>query len=152
MVQQALSWRCGDLVALNRWHRDNMAGQLGIVVTAIGPASIRATMPVDQRTRQPLGLLHGGASVALAETLGSVASWLLVSDREGARVAGLEVNASHLTAVREGLVTGVCRPLRIGRTVHFWGIEIFDGQGRRSCVARLTVKVSRAQESPPGKR
>ena len=151
-MQQALSRRCGDLVALNRWHRDNMAGLLGIVITAIGPDCVRATMPVDQRTRQPLGLLHGGASVALAETLGSVASWLLVSGQEGARVAGLEVNASHMTAVREGLVTGVCRPLRIGRTVHFWGIDIFDGQGRRSCVARLTVKVSRSRETTPRRR
>jgi 1,4-dihydroxy-2-naphthoyl-CoA hydrolase len=137
----AISRVCGDLVALNHTHRDNMAGLLGLVITAVGPDWVRGTLPVDERTVQPMGLLHGGASAVLAETLGSVASWLLVAGSPGARVAGIEISTSHIRAVREGVVTGVCRPLRLGRTLHFWNIDIFDEQGRQTAAARLTVSV-----------
>ncbi len=137
-----LTRRCGDLVAMNSLHRGSMAGALDISVTAVGRDFIQATMPVDERTTQPFGILHGGASVVLAETLGSYASWLVVSGTTGARVAGVEVSASHLKSVGEGSVAGVCRPLRIGRTLHFWRIDIHDGHGNLCCAARLTVSVS----------
>ncbi len=140
-----LSQRCGDLVKLNSMHRDSMPGLLDIRLVAVGRDFIRAEMPVDRRTIQPFGILHGGASVVLAETLGSVASWLVVSAVPGARVAGVEVNASHLKSVDQGPVTAVCRPLRLGRTLHFWQIEISDRLGDCCCSARLTVSVSRPQ-------
>ena len=127
-----------------------MPGFLGISVTAVGKDFIRADMPVDQRTTQPFGILHGGASVALAETLGSIASWLLVSGEPGARVAGIEISASHLKAVGSGCVTGICRPLRIGRTLHFWQIDIYDEKGARCCAARLTVSISAPQDQAVG--
>jgi len=149
-MQVNFSRTSGDLVRLNRMHRGNMAEHLGIQVTAIGPDFVRASMPVDHRTRQPFGLLHGGASAVLAETLGSVTSWLVIRDIPGARVAGLDISVSHLKAVTEGYVHGMCRPLRIGRTVHFWRIDIFDDAGRQSAAARLTVSVSQAPRGEGG--
>lgn len=143
MVKPPFSQVCGDLPTLNRIHEGNMAAHLGIVITAVGPDYIRAAMPVDHRTRQPFGLLHGGASAALAEALGSVASWLVVGHLPGARVAGLDISTSHLKAVTSGHVHGVCRPLRVGRTVHFWRIDIFDDTGEQTGAARLTVSVGR---------
>ena len=103
----------------------------------------------DERTKQPNGLLHGGASVVLAETLGSVASFMLVAGTPGARVAGLDINATHLKTATEGFVHGVCRPLRLGRTVHFWQIDIFNDAGEQTCSSRLTVAVSRPQKKDP---
>ena len=141
-----LSQICGDLVALNRMHQGNLAGHIGIEVTAIGRDFVRASMPVDERTKQPMGLLHGGASVVLAETLGSVASFLLVSGTPGARVAGLDINATHIKKATSGQVHGVCRPLRLGRTVHFWQIDIFDDEGEQTCSSRLSVAISRKRE------
>lgn len=145
MASTPFSSVCGDLVVLNRMHDGNMAGHLGIVITAVGREFIRASMPVDERTKQPYGLLHGGASAALAESLGSVASWLVISRTPGARVAGLDINATHLKAVTEGQVHGMCRPLRIGRTVHFWQIDLFNDAGDHTCSARLTVAISQAR-------
>ncbi len=112
---------------------------LGIVFTELGPDFLRATMPVDARTRQPYGLLHGGASVLLAETLGSSAGNLCVDD--DTMCVGIEINANHLVAVREGLVTGTARPLHIGRRTQVWDIRIEDAAGRLACVARLTLAV-----------
>jgi 1,4-dihydroxy-2-naphthoyl-CoA hydrolase len=146
MANTSFSRVCGNLVALNRMHDGNMAGHLGIVVTAIGPDFMRASMPVDHRTIQPMGLLHGGASAVLAETLGSVASFLAVSTIPGTRVAGLDINATHIKAVTSGHVHGVCRALRIGRTVHFWQIDIFNDAGEQTCSSRLTVAISRKPE------
>ena len=137
-----LSQVCGDLVTLNSIHHDNLAGHLGIRISAVGRDFVAGTMPVDQRTVQPFGILHGGASLVLAETLGSVASYLLVSGVKGARVAGIEVNGSHVRAVESGYVTGFCRPLRIGRTLHFWQIDIRDRNGDLCCTSRLTVSVN----------
>jgi 1,4-dihydroxy-2-naphthoyl-CoA hydrolase len=150
MSNPAFSQVCGDLVRLNRMNNDNMAGHVGIVVTAIGRDFIRASMPVDHRTQQPFGLLHGGASVVLAETLGSIASWLVVSQIPRARVAGLDINATHLKAVKDGHVHGICRPLRVGRTMHFWQIDVSNDAGEQICSSRLTVAISQSPEPGPG--
>ncbi len=118
----------------------NIATHLGIVFTEWTDSSISARMPVDERTRQPFGILHGGASVVLAETLGSVAS-LLVIDSAKHRAVGLEVNANHLRSVKDGFVTGVCTPLHIGGKTHVWDIKIYNEAGKVVCVSRLTVAV-----------
>ncbi|WP_144900552.1 hotdog fold thioesterase [Luteimonas cucumeris] len=112
---------------------------LGIVMTEIGPDYLRATMPVDARTHQPYGLLHGGASVALAETLGSSAGGLCVGPDQG--VVGIEINANHLRGVRSGTVTGTARPLHVGRSTQVWEIRIEDERGRLACISRLTLAV-----------
>jgi 1,4-dihydroxy-2-naphthoyl-CoA hydrolase len=125
--------------ALNALSRDSAIAALGIVFTERGPDFLRATMPVDARTLQPYGLLHGGASVLLAETLGSSAGNLCVGD--DAMVVGIEINANHLAAVREGLVIGTARPLHVGRSTQVWDIRIEDEVGRLACIARLTLAV-----------
>ena len=114
---------------------------LGIRFTEIGPDFVRGTMPVDARTHQPYGLLHGGASVALAETLGSTAAGLCVAEGEG--VVGIEINANHLRGVREGIVIGTARPLHVGRSTQVWEIRIEDEAGQLVCVSRLTLAVIR---------
>jgi 1,4-dihydroxy-2-naphthoyl-CoA hydrolase len=112
---------------------------LGIVFTEIGPDYVCATMPVDARTHQPYGLLHGGASVLLAETLGSSAGNLCVVP--GEICVGIEINANHLAAVRDGLVTGTARPLHVGRRTQVWEIRIEDAPGQLVCISRLTLAV-----------
>ncbi|MFT4198979.1 MAG: hotdog fold thioesterase [Pseudoxanthomonas sp.] len=129
-----------DLDALNALSRDSLVSQLGIVLTAAGPDWLRGTMPVDARTRQPFGLLHGGASVALAETLGSLAGGLCV-DPATAMVVGLEINANHVRGQREGTVTGTARAQHIGRSTQVWEIRIEDQAGRLVCLSRLTLAV-----------
>jgi 1,4-dihydroxy-2-naphthoyl-CoA hydrolase len=141
-MQPFLSQVCGDLVGLNTMYRENLVSHIGIEVTTVGPAFISGKMPVDDRTRQPHGILHGGASIALAETLGSTASFLLVSGTEGARVAGIEVSGSHVRAVGSGYVYGLCRPVHVGRTLHFWHVDIRDESGLLACTAKLTVSIS----------
>jgi uncharacterized protein (TIGR00369 family) len=131
--------RATTLEALNALSRDTAMEPLGIVFTEIGPDFLRATMPVDARTRQPYGLLHGGASVLLAETLGSSAGNLCV-DADFLCV-GIEINANHLAAVRDGLVTGTARPLHVGRTTQVWETRIEDSGGRLVCISRLTLAV-----------
>ncbi|WP_159016851.1 hotdog fold thioesterase [Cognatiluteimonas profundi] len=131
--------RATTLEALNALSRDTAMQPLGIVFTEIGPDFLRATMPVDARTRQPYGLLHGGASVLLAETLGSSAGNLCV-DADSLCV-GIEINANHLAAVRDGLVTGTTRPLHVGRTTQVWETRIEDSAGRLVCISRLTLAV-----------
>ena len=126
--------------ALNLLSQDTMVSHLGIVFTEIGDDYLRATMPVDSRTVQPMRMLHGGASAALAETLGSVGATLCVDTARYACV-GLEINANHIRAVRSGLVTGTARPLHMGRRTHVWQIEIHDEEARLVCVARLTLAV-----------
>ena len=140
-MKPLLSQVCGDLVKLNSIHHDNLAGHIGIQITTVGRDYVAGTMPVDERTVQPFGILHGGASMVLAETLGSVASYLLVSGTQGVQVAGIEVGGSHVRSVRSGHVTGMCRPVRIGRTLHFWQIDIRDGADALCCTARLTVSI-----------
>ncbi len=124
---------------LNALSRNTAIEALGIVFTGIGEDWLRATMPVDARTHQPYGLLHGGASVLLAETLGSSAGGLCAPD--GCGVVGIEINANHLRGVRSGLVTGTARPLHVGRSTHVWEIRIEDEAGRPVCVSRLTLAV-----------
>jgi 1,4-dihydroxy-2-naphthoyl-CoA hydrolase len=127
---------------LNTLNLNTMPAHLGIVVTEIGADHLTATMPADERTVQPYRILHGGASVVLAETLGSIASTLCIEDLAAHTAVGLEINANHLKSVREGsTVTGVCRPIRLGRTVHVWNIEIRDERGDLSCISRLTVSI-----------
>ncbi len=108
--------------------------------TDLGENYIKATMPVDHRTKQPYGLLHGGASVALAETLGSVASAFVI-DHEKYMCVGLEINANHLRGVKEGKVTGVVTPIHIGAKTHVWEIKISDENGKLCCISRLTVAI-----------
>lgn len=124
---------------LNALSRGTAMATLGIVFTEIGPDFVRATMPVDERSRQPYGLLHGGASVLLAETLGSTAGNLCVGPDEVC--VGIEINANHLAAVREGRVAGTARPLHVGGRTQVWEIRIEDDLGRLVCVSRLTLAV-----------
>lgn len=125
---------------LNALADSTMDGHLGIRFTDVGADYLRATMPVDERTRQPFGILHGGASVALAESLGSVASNLCV-DAKRYQCVGIEVNANHIRAVGAGRVTGTVRPLHVGGKIHVWEIKLRDTDERLTCVARLTVAV-----------
>ncbi len=126
--------------ALNQYAPETLAESLGIRFTRVGEDWLEATMPVDERTRQPFGLLHGGASVALAETIASVGA-NAVLDPDSELAVGLEINANHVRAVREGRVTGTGRPLHLGGRTQVWQVEIRDGQGRLSCVSRVTMAV-----------
>ena len=131
--------RLQTLEMLNTLGAGTMARPLGIVFTEIGEDFIRGTMPVDDRTRQPLGLLHGGASVALAETLGSTGANLCVDDSR--LCLGQEINANHVRSARTGTVTGTARPLHIGGRSQVWGIDIVDESGALVCISRLTMAV-----------
>ncbi len=124
---------------LNAMSRDTAIEALGIVFTEVGPDFLRAIMPVDARTLQPYGLLHGGASALLAETLGSTAGGLCAPD--GCGVVGIEINANHLRGARGGVVTGTARPLHVGRSTQCWDIRIEDEAGRLVCISRLTLAV-----------
>ncbi|WP_132998671.1 hotdog fold thioesterase [Luteimonas arsenica] len=128
-----------DLAALNALSKGTAIEALGIEFVDIGDDRLVATMPVDHRTLQPYGLLHGGASVLLAETLGSSAGNMCVA--EGEVCVGLEINANHVRAVREGRVTGTARALHLGRSTQVWEIRIEDARGRLACVSRLTLAV-----------
>src|SRR5262249_39111284 len=129
-----------DLDELNRIHAATAVSALGIRITAFGDDFLAGTMPVDARTRQPFGLLHGGASVLLAETLGSAAAICCVAPA-ASYCGGVEVNANRVRSVRDGIVTGPARPLHIGRTSHVWSIEVRPADDRLVCVARLTTAV-----------
>jgi 1,4-dihydroxy-2-naphthoyl-CoA hydrolase len=117
-----------------------LSESLHIRVTEIGNDFIKGTMPVDQRTKQPFGLLHGGASVALAETLGSIASWLMVNPEMFIGV-GVEINANHIKAVTSGFVTGVCKPIHVKGINHIWEIKIFNDAGELTCISRFTCAI-----------
>ena len=127
------------LVDLNALSTDTAMIPLGIVFTELGPDYLCGTMPVNANTKQPYGLLHGGASVLLAETLGSTAGGLCAPDGKG--VVGIEINANHLRGVREGLVTGTARPLHVGASTQVWEIRVEDQAGRLVCISRLTLAV-----------
>lgn len=117
-----------------------MGSFLDIVFTEFTPQSLTATMPVDTRTTQPWGILHGGASVVLAETLGSYASSLVI-DLDQFMPVGLEINANHLRPVSQGLVKGVCHSIHLGRKTHVWDIKIYDQNQKLACISRLTVAI-----------
>lgn len=121
-------------------YRKGLAAHLAIEFTEIGEDFLRARMPVDDRTRQPFGLLHGGASVVLAETMGSIGAHLVV-DPEKFQCVGQEINANHIRAVKDGFVTGTARPVHIGKRSHVWEIRIVDEPGRLVCISRLTMAV-----------
>ena len=128
------------LAALNATGAHSLVAHLGILVTEQGEDYLRGTMPVDARTHQPYGLLHGGASVALAESLGSLAGNLCL-DNSTAMAVGLEISANHIRSVRSGTVTGTARALHLGRNTQVWDIRIEDEEGRLVCVSRLTLAV-----------
>ncbi len=125
---------------------NTISEHLGIEWVEIGDDYIKAKMPVDNRTKQPYGLLHGGASCVLAETIGSVASSMVV-DHERFACVGLEINANHIRSAREGYVTGVASPLHVGANTHVWDVRIYDDNGKMICVSRLTVAVIPRKES-----
>ena len=133
-----------SLEKLSALSAGTMAEFLGIEWLEVGENFIRAKMPVDERTRQPYGLLHGGASCVLAETIGSVASALVI-DQSRAFCVGLEINANHIRTAKDGYVTGIGSPLHLGSTTHVWDIKIYDDRDKLVCVSRLTVAVLKRQ-------
>lgn len=135
-------WFNKDLKVEDLFHlrKNTLADQIGIEFTEVGPDYLRGTMPVDHRTHQPYGLLHGGASCVLAETIGSVASAYVV-DHSKFYCVGLEINANHVRGVRSGIVTCTARPLHLGANTHVWDIKIEDDRGKLVCVSRLTVMI-----------
>lgn len=134
-------WRIqASVEQLQEHSRNTLAETIGIRISQIGPDFLSATMPVTSTTHQPMGVLHGGASVALAETVGSLAANMCV-DQERYVCMGQEINANHLRPVSSGLVTATARPYHIGRRTHVWSIEIRDEQQKLVCISRLTMAV-----------
>lgn len=125
---------------LNKLSVNTLVEHLGIRYTTLGDDFIEATMPVDHRTHQPLGLLHGGASVALAETLGSVAAMCCL-DTTMQYCVGLEINANHIKSVREGQVTGKVTPIHVGKKTHVWEIRIVNEKKELVCISRITIAI-----------
>ena len=125
---------------INRWAPGTIVERIGIEFTEVGEDYLKARMPVDARTVQPARILHGGASVVLAETLGSVAAYLCIDPSQKTAV-GLDVNANHVRAVREGHVTGMATPLHLGASTHIWQINIHDEPQRLVCTARITMAI-----------
>ena len=137
-----------DLARINGWSANTLMETLGIRLTAIGDDWLRGTMPVEPRTHQPFGLLHGGASVALAETLGSTAA-LLTLDPTQELAVGLDINANHVRGVRSGLVTGTATALHLGRSTQVWEIRSENEAGALVCLSRLTMAVVPARVVAP---
>jgi len=125
---------------MNQRGKGTAVSALGIEVTEVGANFLKGSMPVDERTRQPLGLLHGGASVLFAESLGSIAANYVI-DHDKAYCVGMEVNANHVRGIREGMVTGITRQLHNGRSSQVWEIKIHDSRDRLICISRLTMAV-----------
>ena len=137
-----------SLERINGWSANTMMETLGIRLTEVGDDWLRGTMPVDHRTHQPYGLLHGGASVVLAETLGSTAAMLTLDPAQEAAV-GLDINANHVRGVRSGTVTGTARMVHIGRTTQVWEIRIETETGELVCISRITMAVIPARVVSP---
>ncbi|NND04995.1 MAG: hotdog fold thioesterase [Saprospiraceae bacterium] len=131
-----------SLEFMNRFQKNSLAGHLGIDLVEIGADFLVATMPVDQRTKQPLGLLHGGASAALIESLGGMAGWLCLNDPNSSSVVGIEINANHLRSAKKGMVIGIVRPVKVGRRMQVWTVDIKQGE-KLLCTGRLTNMVVR---------
>jgi 1,4-dihydroxy-2-naphthoyl-CoA hydrolase len=127
------------LTQIHQFTRNTLVENLGIEFTEIGDDYLVGTMPADHRTKQPRGIVHGGASVALAESLGSIAGAMAASAHQ--QCFGLEINANHITKVTEGLVTGVARPFHIGRSTQVWEIKMTNDAGKLTCVSRITLAV-----------
>jgi 1,4-dihydroxy-2-naphthoyl-CoA hydrolase len=128
-----------DPELINQSSIGSMADHLGIVMTEVGDDYLCARMPIDHRTQQPMGLMHGGASATLAETLGSIAGLMTLDENQ--YVLGLELNISHLRAVQEGHVIGTARPIKLGRTVQVWEIRVHDASDRLVSISKLTLVV-----------
>ncbi|RMX04798.1 hotdog fold thioesterase [Corticibacter populi] len=128
-----------NLELMSKSHANTAVSHLGIEATEIGDDFLRARMPVDTRTKQPFGLLHGGCSVVLAETLGSMGAYYAAA--EGCHAVGLDINANHLRPATSGWVTGTARPVHLGRTTHVWQIEIVDDAGKMVCISRITMAI-----------
>ena len=124
-------------------HRDTAVDHLGVEFLEVGDDFIRARVPVNARTRQPYGLLHGGVSVVLAETLGSCGA--AYASPEGHRAVGLDINANHVRGATQGWVTGITRPVHIGRTTQVWQIDLHNDAGELTCVSRITMAVLQAK-------
>jgi 1,4-dihydroxy-2-naphthoyl-CoA hydrolase len=137
-----------DIEQLNALQKNTIGELLDIRFERFDDHSLTASMAVDQRTHQPYGLLHGGASVVLAETVGSMASYLCI-DPSKFFCVGLEINANHLRGLRSGRVTAVAHPVHIGRTTHVWDIRLTSDEGKASCISRLTMAVVPLGEQPP---
>lgn len=137
-----------DLAALNAKSVGSMVEHVGIRFTSVTDDSLTGTMPVDGRTCQPFGLLHGGASVVLAETLASVGAFYTL-DPAVSTAVGLEINANHVRPVGRGWVTGVARPEALGRTVQVWSVRITDEAGKLACVSRVTMAVISSERATP---
>lgn len=129
-----------ELDAINSMSKGCMVDHLGIRFTEIGHDYLIATMPVDYRTKQPMGLLHGGASVALAETMGSIGSTVTI-DLNKQYAVGLEINTNHIKSAKSGLVTGVAKPVHLGRSTQVWGIEIKNNEDQLVAVSRITLAI-----------
>lgn len=129
-----------ELLKLKDFTKDTMADFLGLEFTEIGDDSLEISMPVNERTKQPHGILHGGASCVLAETVGSIASALVI-DMDKFYCVGLEINANHIKSATEGLVSAKCTPLHLGKHTHVWDIKIYDNRRKLICVSRLTVAI-----------
>jgi len=129
------------IAALNAGTKDTLMETLGMSVTQMGDDFIEVTMPVDHRTHQPYGLLHGGASVALAESLGSLASMLALAPEDDRWCVGIEINANHIRSVTSGTVVGTVKPIHVGNSLHVWEIQIVDERKKLVCISRLTVSV-----------
>jgi len=128
------------LDGIAEYATNGLAAHIGIEIVELTPERVVATMPVDARTRQPYGLLHGGASVALAETVASIASIINI-DRQQFRAVGLEINANHIRAKTEGIVRATETPIHIGRSTHVWNVQIVDEEERLVCISRCTVAI-----------
>lgn len=137
MIWSSANIHVDDLTALGK---STMSEYIGIEFIEIGDNYLKGRMPVDHRTNQPYGLLHGGASCVLSETLGSIASALVI-DRDNFICVGLEINANHIRSATKGFVTGTATPLHIGKSTHVWDIKIHDDNQKLICVSRLTVAV-----------
>ncbi len=129
-----------SLERLNALSQNTLVEHLGIEITEVGEDYLVGTMPVDKRTHQPLGLLHGGASVALAETLGSIAATITL-DVTKQYAVGLEINANHIKSAREGLVRGVAKPIHVGKKTQVWEIKISNDQKQLVCISRITMAI-----------
>ena len=128
------------LEQIAKYDQNTMSTFLGMKYVEIGDDFLKLSMPVNEKTTQPYGFVHGGASCALAETVGSIASALVI-DLDKYYCVGLEINANHLKSVTSGIVTGVCTPLHLGKSTHVWDIKIYDDRERLYCVSRLTVAI-----------
>lgn len=136
-------WFKKEITIEDLQNRDTntLSAHLGIVLSELGDSFLCATMPVNERTKQPYGILHGGASAALAETVGSVASTLVVNNKTH-RCVGLELNANHIRSVKEGFVIAICKPIHLGRQTHVWDIQIKEEATQKLvCISRLTVMI-----------